>query len=424
MSAALDLSIVVPTLNERENVELLIPALQRTMDSLAINGEILVIDGGSKDGTAAQAESRGARVIVVPTGGYGEAIRVGLSEAAGNYVITMDADLSHEPQVVADLWAAREPLTIAIASRFVAGGSAKMSRTRWALSRSLNVVFARGLSLPVHDLSSGFRIYPAADAQGLRATAGDFDILPELLVRAYAGGWRIVEVPFHYAPRHAGSSKARVFRLGRAYIRTFAKLWKLRNSIEAADYDERAFDSLVPLQRYWQRRRHAVVTRSDVPLGRVLDVGCGSSRILRDLGHVVGLDLAFHKLRYMKRYARPLVQGSVFALPFRDEAFDTVICSEVIEHIPSGDAALRELARVQRPGGRLVLGTPDYARRSWRLIEALYRVLAPGGYADEHITQYTHDRLRDLVVALGYRYVRTDYVFRSEMILTFEKQGA
>ena len=58
------------------------------------------------------------------------------------------------------------------------------------------------------------------------------------------------------------------------------------------------------------------------------------------------------------------------------------------------------------------------------MIEALYRVLAPGGYADEHITQYTHDHLRDLVVGLGYRYVRTEYVFRSEMILTFEKLGA
>lgn len=424
MTAALDLSIVVPTLNERENIALLIPALRRLVDSLAITCEILVVDGGSTDGTVEEATMGGARAIVVPTGGYGEAVRVGLSEAAGAYVVTMDADLSHEPRVVADLWAARGPLTIAIASRYVPGGSARMSWSRWALSRSLNVVFARGLSLPARDLSSGFRIYPASAARALRAGASDFDVLPELLVRAHCGGWRIVEVPFDYAPRHAGSSKARVLRLGRAYLRTFGHLWKLRNSIEAADYDERAFDSLVPLQRYWQRRRHAIVTRTDAPLGRVLDVGCGSSRILRDLGNVVGVDVAFHKLRYMKRYGPRLVQGSVFALPFRDAAFDTVVCSEVIEHITAGDAPLRELARVQRQGGRLVLGTPDYARRSWRIIEAVYRVLAPGGYADEHITQYTHDQLRDLVIRLGYRHVRTDYVFRSEMILTFEKHAA
>lgn len=225
-----DLSIVIPTLNERENLGLVIPALVDTLRALALRGEILVIDGGSSDGTAAEAERQGARVIVVRSGGYGEAMRVGLQQAAGEYVVTMDADLSHEPEVIETLWAARAPLTIGIASRYVRGGSAVMSRSRWLLSRLLNLVFARGLALPVRDLSSGFRIYPAADARGLRATAGDFDILIELLVRAYKGGWRIVEVPFHYAPRRSGSSKARVFRLGRAYIRTFVRLWQLRNA--------------------------------------------------------------------------------------------------------------------------------------------------------------------------------------------------
>ncbi len=415
-----DLSVVVPTLNERENVEQLVPALLRVIDRIAIRGEILVIDGGSSDGTREAAERAGARVLLVRTGGYGEAIRTGLHEAGGSYVVTMDADLSHEPEVVERLWAMRDPLSIGIASRYVAGGSATTSRLRSVLSRILNAVFARGLSLPVCDLSSGFRIYPASSTSGLRSRASDFDILIELLVRAYVDGWRIVELPFRYAPRRSGSSKARVLRLGRAYLRTFVVLWRLRNSIEAADYDERAYDSPVPLQRYWQRRRYALVNRASGG-GRVLDVGCGSSRILRDLGNVVGVDIALHKLRFMRRYGLPLTQASIFALPFADASFDTIVCSEVIEHINRGDGPFRELARVHRDGGRLVLGTPDYGRRSWRVIEAAYRVLAPGGYADEHITQYRHDDLRDLVVSLGYRHLRTDYVFGSEMILIFEK---
>ncbi len=416
-----ELSVVIPTLNERDNLERLLPALWRTLASLPVRGEILVLDGPSTDGTAEAAGRHGARVVAVPSGGYGEAIRVGLREAGGEYVVTMDADLSHQPDVVGSLWAARDPLAIAIASRYVPGGSATTSPLRSILSRLLNMAFARGLSLPVRDLSSGFRIYPASAARRLQARATDFDILIELLVRAYAAGWRIVEVPFHYAPRRAGSSKARLLRLGRAYLRTFVRLWRLRNSIEAADYDERAFERPVPLQRYWQRRRHALVTDSAKGGGTILDVGCGSSRILRDLAGAIGIDIAYHKLRFMRRYALPLVQGSIFALPFRDESFDTIVCSEVIEHIPAGDAPFLELARVQRPGGRLVLGTPDYGTPSWRMIEAAYRILAPGGYADEHITQYTHDRLRDLVVGLGYRHVRTDYVFRSEMILVFER---
>ena len=228
------LSIVIPTLNERDNLRLVIPALLETLRTLALRGEILVIDGGSSDGSAAEAELQGAQVIVVASGGYGEAMRRGLHAAAGEYVVTMDADLSHEPEVIGALWAARAPRTIGIASRYVKGGTAVMSRSRWVLSRLLSAVFSRGLALPVRDLSSGFRIYPAAEARRLRATANDFDILIELLVRAYKSGWRIVEVPFHYAPRRSGSSKARVIRLGRAYIGTFARLWKLRNTAPGA----------------------------------------------------------------------------------------------------------------------------------------------------------------------------------------------
>jgi dolichol-phosphate mannosyltransferase len=419
MSDEPDLSVVIPTLNERENVEILVPALRRTLAEMGVHGEILVLDAGSADGTAAAAGRAGARAIQVGRG-YGEAIRVGLREARGEYVVTMDADHSHRPEVVSRLWEIRHPLTIGIASRYVPGGSAGSSRTRVALSRLLNVVFARGLALPARDLSSGFRIYPRRAAQMLEPRANDFDILPELLIRAHSAGWRIVELPFEYAPRNSGASKARLLRLGRAYVQTFGRLWKLRNSIASADYDERAFDSVVPLQRYWQRRRHALVTRA-VKTGPVLDVGCGSSRILRDLPGVVGLDISFPKLRYMSRYGVPLVQASIFALPFADGSFQTVVCSEVIEHVPGREAPLRELARVNRKGGTLVLGTPDYARFSWRAFEAMYRALAPGGYADEHITQYTHESLRELVVGLGYRHVRTDYVAQSEMILVFER---
>jgi dolichol-phosphate mannosyltransferase len=419
MSDEPQLSVVIPTLNERENIELLVPALRRTIDGLGVNGEILVLDSGSADGTADAATQAGARVLQVGRG-YGQALRAGLRAARGEYVVTMDADLSHQPDVVARLWAIRDPLAIGIASRYVPGGAARTGRTRIILSRLLNVVYARGLALPARDLSSGFRIYPRRTAQMLEPRGEDFDILPEILVRAHSAGWRIIEMPFDYAPRYAGASKARLLRLGRAYVRTFGRLWRLRNSIASADYDERAFDSVVPLQRYWQRRRHSLVTRA-VSRGPILDVGCGSSRILRDLKGAVGVDISFPKLRYMSRYGVPLVQASVFALPFADAAFETVVCSEVIEHVVGREAPLRELARVHRRGGTLVLGTPDYARFSWRALEALYRFLAPGGYADEHVTQYTHQSLRDLVVGLGYRHLRTDYVAGSEMILIFER---
>ena len=65
---------------------------------------------------------------------------------------------------------------------------------------------------------------------------------------------------------------------GTAYFRAFWSLWKLRNSIAAADYDYRAFDSPIPLQRYWQRSRFRIASELMAGEGPVLDVGCGSSR--------------------------------------------------------------------------------------------------------------------------------------------------
>lgn len=418
---AVDLSVVIPALNERENLESLLPRLRQTLTDLSLRHEVIVVDAASADGTAAVVGSLGARLVPQLRRGYGEAIRLGTAAAAGEYVLTMDADLSHEPEVISALWAARDAEGIAIASRYVPGGAAHMPLFRLVLSRILNVVFARGLSLNVRDLSSGFRLYPRGVFGRLRSTASDFDVLPEILVMAHAAGWQIREVPFRYQPRASGRSKARIIRLAKGYLGTFLRLWRLRNSIEAADYDERAFDSVIPLQRAWQRRRHAIVTARAPGATPVLDIGCGSSRILRDVPEAVGIDIKFDKLRYMRRYNLPLVAGSIFALPFIDKAFGTIVCSEVIEHIPAGMGPFREMARVHRKGGRLVLGTPDYGRRSWRVLEAAYRFLAPGGYADEHITQYRHETLRSLVEGCGYRYITTDYVFASEMILTFEK---
>ena len=98
---------------------------------------------------------------------------------------------------------------------------------------------------------------------------------------------------------------------------------------------------------------------------RVLDVGCGSSRIVGSTP-MVGLDIVLAKLRYARRYGNPLVHGSIFELPFKDCAFDCVICSEVIEHVPADERVFSELERVLEPGGRLILGTPDYVRRRWR----------------------------------------------------------
>jgi dolichol-phosphate mannosyltransferase len=418
----MQISVIIPALNEAGNLKLLLPRLHQVVSSLVGRGyEIIVVDGGSTDDTVEVVGALGARVIPQEEPGYGGALKAGFQAAEGEYVLTLDADLSHDPDFIQRMWQARQDAEVIVASRYVPQGSAQMPFVRKVLSLILNKFFTKGLSLPLHDISSGFRLYRSSAIKGMPLESSDFDVLEEILIQCYAQGWSIKEVPFQYLPRQEGDSHISLLRFGMAYLRTFRRMWELRNSILCADYDDRAFDSRIPPQRYWQRKRHQIVTGFAPDSGSCLDVGCGSSRILPSLENVVGADVLLRKLRWARQYGKPVINASIFDLPFVDEAFDCVISSEVIEHIPSGDKPFLEMRRVLREGGLLILGTPDYGRVSWRIIEGLYHRLIPGGYADEHITQYTEEELAHSMEELGFLLLDIKYVLASEMIMLFRK---
>ena len=418
----MNLTVLIPSYNEAENLEELIPKLSLSLEKITpASWEILVVEGGSIDQTVAIAQKHGARVVFQRKPGYGGAIQTGIEEAKGDYLLTMDADLSHEPNFIYKLWESRHRADIIIASRYCRGGVAYMPWTRKVLSKILNAFFARGLSLRARDLSSGFRLYHTPLLKGMELRGRNFEILEEILVKAHIEGWNIHEIPFTYFPRVKGSSNARIFKFGIDYLRTFFLMWKIRNSTEAADYDERAFYSVIFPQRYWQRRRHRIITALARASNLTIDVGCGSSVILQSLNHAIGVDISFSKMRYMRRYRLPVVNGSIFRLPFPDATADCVICSEVIEHIPMEATAFQELDRILKPGGILILGTPDYGTWIWPAIERLYRLLIPGGYADEHISHYSSDHLHLILSAMGYKILDRQYILRGELILAAER---
>jgi dolichol-phosphate mannosyltransferase len=394
-----NVTVLIVAANQPGNPDGILPALHQALRSLEVTHELVVIDQGS-------------------AGGYGAGLRAGFDRAQGEYILTLDADGSHDPSFLTAIWGARKGVEVVIASRYVEGGRADMPPARRALSRALSRVLRRGLSLPYSDLSSGYRLYRRAALGSLPLQATGFDILQEILIRMVAAGYAIREVPLHY--RALGTHRAWLARFALSHLKTFGAMWKLRNSIASADYDARAYESVVPLQRYWQRRRYQVITTMAAGARRVLDVGCGSSRIIGS-GRMVGLDIVLAKLRYARRYGNPLVHGSIFELPFKDSAFDCVICSEVIEHVPADERVFSELERVLEPGGRLILGTPDYDRWRWRAMEWMYGRLAPGGYADEHITHYSRSNLAAYLQARGFTIDALEYVGGSEMIFSLRK---
>ena len=263
----------------------------------------------------------------------------------------------------------------------------------------------------------------------LTVTARDFDILQEILLRVHAQGWRIREVPFHYTARGAGRSHARIVAFGWAYLTTLLRMWRLRNSVAAADYDHRAFDSLIPLQRYWQRARHRITlgfVRAADPVAPGPDPG-HRVWVQPDHPRSARRHRAGYPVAEVALPARPpsaIGPGTVFALPFPAEQFDIVICSEVIEHIAATPQVFHELTRVLRPGGTLILGTPDYGRRLWWILEWVYGKVLPGAYAHEHITHYTRADLARRLTESGCTVEDLQYVGFCEMIFRARKTEA
>src|SRR5262249_56680259 len=216
----------------------------------------------------------------------------------------------------------------------------------------------------------------------------NFEVLEEILVKAYAAGFSITEVPFTYFPRHRGVSHARLVRFGLDLAKSSFELWKLRNSLGSADYDARAFYSMIPPQRYWQRARRNIITSWARSAGLTLDVGCGSSMVIQSLTTAIGMDYNFAKARYLHRLKIPAVRASAFALPFGDEAFDCVVSSQVIEHIAREQVLFDEMWRGVRPGGGFIIGAPDHAARRWGAVEAVVRILVAWGCCDAAVTPY------------------------------------
>ena len=208
--------VVVPTYNERQNIDALLEAL------LALPGgvHVLVVDDGSPDGTGSRVDEwirREPRVGVIHRPrkmGLGTAYIAGFSRALSEgfeAVIGMDADFSHRPSYIPELLAKAADFDLVIGSRYIAGGGTSgWGLHRRILSRGANL-FARGvLDLGVHDCTAGFRCYRAETLRKIDFTsvlAEGYSFLVEMLFRILKRGGTVAEIPIIFEERRHGRSK-------------------------------------------------------------------------------------------------------------------------------------------------------------------------------------------------------------------------
>ncbi len=204
-------SIVVPTYNERERLEHFVRTLVRVLEGARLDGEIVIVDDNSPDGTGQLADALAAelpiRVVHRPGKlGLGSAVMAGFAVAKGQRLGVMDADLSHPPERVPVLVAALQQsgADIVIGSRYIPGGGTK----NWPVSRAImsrGACLAARLVTPVHDAASGFFVLRRPVLQGVEIKAAGFKICLELLVRGEVAS--VLEVPYVFSDRAAGQSK-------------------------------------------------------------------------------------------------------------------------------------------------------------------------------------------------------------------------
>jgi len=218
LTREIDLSIIVPTYNERENLPILI---ERTSNILknTIKYEIVVVDDNSPDRTweiALDYKKRGypVKLVLRPRKmGLGSAIMDGIKNSQGKYIIVMDADLQHPPEVIPKLYkeAVKNQADVVIASRYVRGGGVEgWSFIRKLISKGASLIAK--IMLPqvrnISDPMSGFFLIKRDAVKDIRITPKSWKILLEILVKGRYN--KVIEVPYTFKPRAHGKSKLKL----------------------------------------------------------------------------------------------------------------------------------------------------------------------------------------------------------------------
>lgn len=231
MDAGVRVSVIVPTLNEADNVTQVLPAIPLWVD------EVLLVDGGSTDGTidAARAARPGIRIMTELRPGKGVALQSGWRAATGDIIVTLDADGSTDPcEIPAFVGLLLAGADMVKGSRFLhGGGTDDMGPLRrsgnWALTRLVRMLYGGHYS----DLCYGYNAFWRDTATYFDGDADGFEIETFMNVRALRHDLKVAEVPSFERSRIHGQSNLRTFSDGWRVLRTIFREYEVPRSARA-----------------------------------------------------------------------------------------------------------------------------------------------------------------------------------------------
>lgn len=434
------ISIILPAYNEASRIRNALDTLIKYLSGLEDTFEIIVSADGSTDDTAkitSEYTQKHGNVLLATFPerlGKGGGILNAAQIVSGDVLIIMDVDMATPPDEI--------PKTIEVMERERADiiyGSRNLPESiilieppfyRKILGQAFNFFFRLLLGINLHDTQCGYKAIRkhVFDSLQRKINIEGFAYDIDLAVKAQRDGYKIVEMPVTWS--HGEGSKINVFRqifeMGRDLlivwlegkkreVRTPEHLGKFYDSVPGDVYSKASESWFLP-RRWWHKRKNeTIIQELPVESDRVLDAGFGSGTLFDSLHEkgkqIYGLDIGNDFVRFAhEKFGNSvsLLRSDVGYIPFRDDAMDCVICSEVLEHVQEPANVIKEFYRVLRSSGTVLITTPNISLR-WALTEAVWTRVRREIIETEHVA-FTRRRLRYYLLKSGFRVVE-DRVF-------------
>lgn len=195
-----EMTILIPALNEEETIHIVVERASGWLEENSVNGEILVVDNNSTDQTREIATSLGARVVYEEKQGYGSAIKRGINEAYGRYIIMGDADDSYRFSEIGDMYKALlNGSQLVLGNRYYNMEKGAMPFLhRYIGTPTLSFLIRHKYKVKIKDINCGLRGFTRNEMQGLKLKTDGMELASEMIIKAAKANLKISQVNINF----------------------------------------------------------------------------------------------------------------------------------------------------------------------------------------------------------------------------------